>query len=176
LVKRKIAVLAGGVLGLLVAYRGGNWWALAAPTTTKSVDAQVYGGQAAGDRYSALKQINRKNINKLKVAWTYNTGDTAGGIQTQPLIVDRRMFVYSATQKVAALGAGMVVDEKRGIVYAPTGSAVSDFYGADRAGNDLYANTLLAPRWQHGQADLVLSGSIPGVIADSGGPDAQARP
>ena len=38
----------------------------------------------------------------------------------------------------------MVVDEKRGIVYAPTGSAVSDFYGADRAGIDLYANTLLA--------------------------------
>jgi glucose dehydrogenase len=38
----------------------------------------------------------------------------------------------------------MVLDAKRGIVYAPTGSAVFDFYGGDRLGNDLYANTLLA--------------------------------
>ena len=40
--------------------------------------------------------------------------------------------------------AGMAVDVKRGIVYAPTGSAVSDFYGGDRIGNDLFADTLLA--------------------------------
>lgn len=40
--------------------------------------------------------------------------------------------------------SGMTVDEKRGILYAPTGSAVDDFYGADRVGDDLYANTLLA--------------------------------
>jgi glucose dehydrogenase len=39
---------------------------------------------------------------------------------------------------------GMSLDEKRGIVYVPTGSAVNDFYGYDRIGNDLYANTLLA--------------------------------
>jgi len=38
----------------------------------------------------------------------------------------------------------MAVDEKRGIVFAPTGSAASDFYGADRLGDSLYANTLLA--------------------------------
>ena len=40
--------------------------------------------------------------------------------------------------------AGMSIDAKRGIVYVPTGSAVDDFYGADRIGNDLYADTLLA--------------------------------
>ena len=40
--------------------------------------------------------------------------------------------------------AGMALDAQRGIVYVPTGSAVMDFYGGDRAGNDLYANTLLA--------------------------------
>jgi quinoprotein glucose dehydrogenase len=38
----------------------------------------------------------------------------------------------------------MVLDEKRGMVFAPTGSAVSDFYGADRTGDNLYANSLLA--------------------------------
>jgi quinoprotein glucose dehydrogenase len=40
--------------------------------------------------------------------------------------------------------AGFALDEKRGIVYAPTGSAVDDFYGGDRIGADLFADTLLA--------------------------------
>lgn len=40
--------------------------------------------------------------------------------------------------------AGMSLDAQRGIVYVPTGSAVFDFYGGDRVGNDLYADTLLA--------------------------------
>jgi quinoprotein glucose dehydrogenase len=40
--------------------------------------------------------------------------------------------------------AGMTLDAKRGILYVPTGSAVSDFYGADRIGNDLFANCLIA--------------------------------
>jgi len=40
--------------------------------------------------------------------------------------------------------AGMSVDVKRGIVYVPTGSAVPDFYGASRIGNDLFADSLIA--------------------------------
>jgi quinoprotein glucose dehydrogenase len=39
---------------------------------------------------------------------------------------------------------GMTVDVKRGIVYVPTGSAVYDFYGGDRLGNDLFADSLIA--------------------------------
>lgn len=40
--------------------------------------------------------------------------------------------------------AGMTLDAQRGILYVPTGSAVFDFYGGDRIGDDLFANTLLA--------------------------------
>ena len=40
--------------------------------------------------------------------------------------------------------AGMSLDQKRGIVYVPTGSPVSDFYGADRVGDGLFGDTLLA--------------------------------
>ena len=36
------------------------------------------------------------------------------------------------------------VDVKRGIVYAPLGSPTSDFYGADRVGDGLYGNSLVA--------------------------------
>ena len=38
----------------------------------------------------------------------------------------------------------MAVDRPRGIVYVPTGSAAFDFYGGNRAGQNLFANCLLA--------------------------------
>ncbi len=38
----------------------------------------------------------------------------------------------------------MAIDLKRGIVFAPTGSAASDFYGANRVGDDLFATSLIA--------------------------------
>jgi quinoprotein glucose dehydrogenase len=40
--------------------------------------------------------------------------------------------------------AGFALDARRGMVFVPTGSAVDDFYGADRVGSNLYADTLLA--------------------------------
>lgn len=253
----------------------------------------AYNGQQNGDHYSPLTQINRANVKKLKVAWTFDTHEE-GGLQTNPLIVGHMLFAYTPSQKVVALDAasgkviwtfepeapgrqptrglsywtdgksailfagaltnlyaldpqtgkliptfgdngkldlrkgltngdftkafaalttpgviykdmiivgfrapetepalhgdirafdvhtgalrwtfhtipmpgeygydtwpkeawkvtgaannwtGMTLDEKRGIVYVPTGSAVNDFYGYDRTGNDLFANTLLA--------------------------------
>src|SRR3984893_7058165 len=47
--------------------------------------------------------------------------------------------------------AGMALDPTRGILYAPTGSAAFDFYGADRVGDDLFANTLLALNAETGE-------------------------
>src|SRR2546430_209921 len=47
--------------------------------------------------------------------------------------------------------AGMALDSARGILYAPTGSAAFDFYGADRVGDDLFANSLLALNADTGQ-------------------------
>jgi glucose dehydrogenase len=38
----------------------------------------------------------------------------------------------------------MTIDEKRGIAYIPLGTARYDFYGANRKGNDLFGNSLLA--------------------------------
>ena len=55
----------------------------ATPSRDQSVTAEqarnqewpVYGGNKAGNRYSPLRQINTQNVQGLKVAWTYNTGD-----------------------------------------------------------------------------------------------------
>jgi quinoprotein glucose dehydrogenase len=43
----------------------------------------------------------------------------------------------------ANVWTGMALDEERGLVYCPTGSATFDFYGGDRIGENLFANTLL---------------------------------
>jgi len=39
---------------------------------------------------------------------------------------------------------GMALDEARGLLFVPTGSATPDFYGANRLGDNLFANCLLA--------------------------------
>ncbi|MEO8737683.1 MAG: PQQ-binding-like beta-propeller repeat protein [Edaphobacter sp.] len=268
--------------------------AAAAPATNnKTMGWTSYNGEPTRDHYSPLAQINRSNVKRLKVAWTFDTHEV-GGLQTNPLIIGRTLYAYTPTQKVVALDgatgkmlwtfdpgspgrqptrgfsywtdgkssilfagalsnlyalnpvtgnlipsfgdggkidlrkgltegdytkefaapttpgtiykdmiivgfrdpesepalhgdiraydvhtgevrwtfhtiphpgeygydtwpkdawkvtgsannwAGMAVDEKRGIVYIPTGSAVNDFYGYDRIGDDLFADTLLA--------------------------------
>ena len=264
--------------------------------TGPQTDWPIYGGESTNDHYSPLTQINRANVSKLRVAWSFDTHET-GGLQTSPLIVGHVVYAVTPTEKVIALDAatgkllwtfdsgingkqpvrgltywsdgsgpnaehrlfaglmnflycldpatgkaipsfgedgrvdlrknlrgdyllqsiamttpgvlykdliivggrnpethpappgdirafdvrtgalrwsfhtiphpgeqgyetwpkdawltagaannwaGMTIDQQRGILYAPTGSAVDDFYGGDRLGNDLYANTLLA--------------------------------
>ena len=39
---------------------------------------------------------------------------------------------------------GITIDDKRGLVFAATGSATEDFYGAFRKGDNLFANSVLA--------------------------------
>jgi quinoprotein glucose dehydrogenase len=277
---------------LLTAPRGLHADACKSSPLPHRSDWPVYGGQAEGDHYSPLSQINRGNVHKLKEAWKYDAAEE-GGLETSPIIIGRTLFAYTASQKVIALEAstgtllwkfdsgvrstqparglaywtdgrhgrilagvthylyaldaqtgkvipsfgeqgridlrkglrgdylsqsidltspgmvyqdliivggrnpetypsppgdirafdvrsgelrwsfdtiphphefgygtwppnawktagaannwaGMALDEKRGIVYVPTGSAVFDFYGADRVGDDLFADTLLA--------------------------------
>lgn len=40
--------------------------------------------------------------------------------------------------------AGITIDHDRGLAFVPTGSATYDYYGADRKGDNLFANSLLA--------------------------------
>jgi quinoprotein glucose dehydrogenase len=266
--------------------------AVAAVATAGTRDWPVYGGDAADDHYSALKQIDRGNVARLREAWRFDMGES-GDTQTSPIVIDGTIYAYTPRMQVVALDgatgarrwlfdagidasgpqrglaywhtsrerrlfasvmnrlyaldpatgrpiaafggrgfidlrenlrgdaarhyvsmtspgiiyrdliivgfrtgeaqpsppgdiraydvrsgalrwsfhtiphpgepgydarapdlwlkagaannwAGMALDARRGIVYVPTGSMISDFYGADRPGDDLYANTLLA--------------------------------
>jgi glucose dehydrogenase len=70
----------------------------------RSVDWPAYNGGVDGDHYSKLTQINRANVARLAVAWTFDTGEK-GGIQTNPLIIGRTLYAFTPTQKVVALDA-----------------------------------------------------------------------
>ena len=52
----------------------------------------------------------------------------------------------NAWQEIGGANAwtGMALDPERGYVFVPTGSASYDFYGADRHGQNLFANCILA--------------------------------
>ena len=51
----------------------------------------------------------------------------------------------------ANVWAGFALDEARGIVFCPTGSAAFDFWGGNRVGQNLYANCLIALDAQSGK-------------------------
>jgi len=67
-------------------------------------DWPAYGGQPEGDHYSPLSQINRGNVGQLKEAWKFDSAEE-GGLETNPIIVGRTLFAYTASQKVIALEA-----------------------------------------------------------------------
>ncbi len=82
--------------------------------------------------------IRAYDVRSGKLSWTFHTIPHPGefGYDTWPPGAWK-------TSGAANNWAGMAVDVKRGLVFAPTGSASYDFYGADRHGNDLFADTLL---------------------------------
>ncbi len=74
-----------------------------------------------------------------KLLWTFHTVPRPGepGSETWP------EGAWKNRSGTNAWGF-FTIDVKRGIVYAPLGSPTSDFYGADRVGNGLYGNSLVA--------------------------------
>jgi quinoprotein glucose dehydrogenase len=67
----------------------------------------VYRGDKGSTGYSALSQINKNNLHKLELAWTYHTGDAREGnrsnIECNPIIANRMMYVTSPQLKLIAL-------------------------------------------------------------------------
>ena len=67
-------------------------------------------------------------------------------VRTGKLIWQFRTWTGSAEENRTGVNVWsiMTVDAARGIVYLPIGSATYDFYGGDRKGSTLYANSLVA--------------------------------
>lgn len=90
---------------------------------------------------AALGHVQAFNIRTGEVAWVFHTIPQPGefGYDTWPEDAHLNTEIGAANN-----WAGMAVDRDRGIVYVPTGSAAYDFYGGNRIGENLFANTLLA--------------------------------
>jgi len=73
-------------------------------STATSQNWSRYGGNDENNHYSPLAQIDRGNVSKLQVAWTFDTGEE-GGLQTSPLIVNGVLYGITPTQKIFALHA-----------------------------------------------------------------------
>jgi glucose dehydrogenase/cytochrome c2 len=62
----------------------------------------MIGGTPGNSHYSSLKQINRSNVQKLQMAWKFETGQP-GGLETTPIVVDGVLYALTPTQQVIAL-------------------------------------------------------------------------
>jgi quinoprotein glucose dehydrogenase len=109
-------------------------------------DLLIVGGRTPEALPAPTGDIRAFDVRTGKLRWSFHTVPHPGefGYDTWP----KDAWTYTGA---ANNWAGMAVDEKRGIVYVPTGSAASDFYGADRLGDDLFANTLLALKADTGE-------------------------
>lgn len=120
----------------------GNYEEQSIALTTPGIiykDLIIVGGRNPETHPAPPGDIRAFDVRTGKLIWSFHTIPHPGepGYETWPPDAWK-------TAGAANNWAGMSLDAERGIVYAPTGSAVFDFYGGDRLGDDLYANTILA--------------------------------
>lgn len=89
--------------------------AYAAPPRRQADDDEAqwgwYGGDPGGNRHSPLAQINRENVERLEIAWTYRTGELGAGFaradklafEATPILVRDSLFLSTPTNIVIAL-------------------------------------------------------------------------
>ncbi len=102
-------------------------------------DLLIIGSSVPEALPSAPGDIRAFDINTGKLRWSFHTIPHPGepGYETWP--PDAWKIAGGANA-----WAGVTLDTKRGMVFAATGSASYDFYGANRLGDNLYANSVLA--------------------------------
>ncbi|MGA7708387.1 MAG: hypothetical protein WCD77_11415 [Acidobacteriaceae bacterium] len=94
-----LVALCGEVHGQNVASASSDEW-------------HAYGHDAGGERFSALKQINRANLGQLQRAWTYKVaafpGSGVAAFESTPLMVNDVLYFAVPT------GQAMAVDAETG--------------------------------------------------------------
>ena len=100
-------------------------------------------GSAIADNYSAAQpsgEVRAYDASSGKLKWTWD-----------PIPQDNNDFANANWKNgsAAKTGAGnawsrIAVDDKRGLVFVPTGSASPDYYGGQRLGDNRYADSVIA--------------------------------
>ena len=109
-------------------------------------DKLILGMRVAEGTGAAPGHIRAYNIHTGSREWIFHTIPQEGEFGTETWPKGASQYAGGANA-----WAGMSLDEKRGIVFIPTGSASFDFYGGDRHGENLFANCLLALNAETGE-------------------------
>ena len=109
-------------------------------------DLLIMGSIVSEDLPSSPGDIRAYDVRTGKIRWTFHTIPHPGeyGYKTWPK--DAWTYIGGSND-----WAGMSLDEKRGLVFVATGSAAFDFYGANRIGDDLFSNCLMALKADTGE-------------------------
>ena len=102
-------------------------------------DVMIVGGRVGEALPTSPGDVRAYDVRTGALRWAFHTIPHPGepGYDTWP----KQAWEYGGG---ANSWPGMALDERTGIVYVPTGSAATDFYGADRIGDDRFADCLLA--------------------------------
>ncbi len=102
-------------------------------------DLLILGSRVSEESGAAPGHVRAFNVHNGNIEWVFNTIPKVGefGSDTWPT---------GAHETIGGANAwcGMSLDKKSGVLYVPTGSASYDFYGADRIGENLFANCIIA--------------------------------
>ena len=102
-------------------------------------DLLIQGTRVSETLPAAPGHIRAFDVRTGDIVWMFHTIPQPGefGYETWP--PEAHQYIGGANT-----WSGMSLDEERGIVYVPTGSATFDFYGANRVGENLFATSLIA--------------------------------
>ena len=103
-------------------------------------DLLIIGDRVAEEAAAAPGHIRAYDVHTGRLRWIFHTIPYPG---------EEGYDSWADTAAYKHLGgantwSGFSLDEEKGIVFAPVGSASFDFYGGRRIGNDLFANCVVA--------------------------------
>jgi quinoprotein glucose dehydrogenase len=127
-----------------------SYFAVTAPGVVYD-DLIIMGFSTSEDRFAFPGSIRAFNAETGATVWQFNTLPKPGEFGSETWAEG----AYEVSGGANAWTA-MALDEKRGLIFVPTGSATPDFYGGNRHGDNLFANSIVALdardgtyRWHH---------------------------
>jgi quinoprotein glucose dehydrogenase len=100
-----VLLCLGGFTAAMLHWRGvtanANGIQASAPYTTWT----QYGGDNSDSQYSALKQINRSNVNELQKIWFYPAGNNGFRFGSNPIVVHGIMILFGKNNNLAGVDA-----------------------------------------------------------------------
>jgi quinoprotein glucose dehydrogenase len=148
--------------------------ALLSPFLARTQTWPSYGQDPGGKRYSALRQINDKNVRKLTLAWTFRSGELAtyagtgaldkAAFEATPILIGRTLYFSTPSDRVFAIDA--VTGQQRW-VYDPHVDLHADYSEISSRG---------VAAWSRGDSLRIFVGTIDGRLIALDGHTGQSAP